>query len=221
MASYTTTNYKEDGVLNINGTLKIGGTTVSATAAQLNQLESTNNATNLGAINAASGLALTVTRLGFLYRMDFTFTALSITVTDAAGSGPSGSLKIFDFVEGAVLPLGSRQDYTAFAEGAALTGAAGDAAFVMGLGSTAAVAADGALTSTRVDFAPSTSTITLSGGTGTGTKMGGATAAAIDGTATATDLYLNWSGTAATIDANSTISVTGTVSLLVAMLGDD
>jgi hypothetical protein len=221
MTSYTTTNYKEDGVQNINGTLKIGGTAVTATAAQLNQLESTGNATNIGAINAASGLALSVTRMGCLYRMDFTFTALSLAVTDAAGSGSSASLKIFDFVEAAVLPLGSRQDYTAFAEGAALTGGAGDAAFVMALGSAAANAGDGSLTGTEVDFAPATGTITLSGGTGTGTKMGGATAAPIDGTGTANDLYLNWSGTAATIDANSTISVTGTVSILVAMLGDD
>jgi len=199
----------------------VGGTEVTATAAELNQLETTNLATLLGAINPATGLSLSVTRVGFLYRMDFTLSAVSITVTDAAGSGSSGSLKIFDFVQGAIQPISSRQDYTAFAEGAALTGAAGDAAFVMGLGSVAANAGDGALTGTEVDFAPATGTITLSGGTGAGTVMGGATAAAINGTGTPTDLYLNWSGTAATIDANSTISVTGTISLLVAMLGDD
>lgn len=180
-----------------------------------------NYASSLGAINAATGLSLNVQKQGFLYRMTFTLAAVSITVTDAAGSGSSGSLKIFDFVQGAVLPIGSRQDYTAFAEGAALTTAAGDAAFVMALGSVAANAGDGALTGTEIDFAPATSTITLSGGTGTGTKMGGATAAPIDGTTTANDLYLNWSGTAATIDANSTISVTGTITLLVALLGDD
>ncbi len=180
-----------------------------------------NNATVLGAINAATGLSLAVERSDFLFKMTFTLSAVSITVTDAAGSGSSGSLKIFDFVQGAILPLGSRQNYTAFAEGAALTTGAGDAAFVMALGSVAANAGDGALTGTEVDIAPSTGTITLSGGTGAGTVMGGATAAAIDGTTTATDVYLNWSGTAATIDATSTISVTGTITLLVALLGDD
>lgn len=195
--------------------------TLTSTATELNLLSSTDNATNIGAINAATGLSVTVTRVGFLYKLDFTLAAVSLTVTDAAGSGSSASLKIFDFVQSAVLPLGSRQDYTAFAEGAALTGAAGDAAFVIALGSAAANAGDGALTGTEVDIAPATSTITLSGGTGTGTKMGGATAAPIDGTSTAVDVYLNWSGTAATIDANSTISVTGTISLLVALLGDD
>jgi hypothetical protein len=184
----------------------------------------TDIATFLGAQAAqpASGaVKLNISRVGFLYRLDFVLTAAQIPVTDAAGSGSSGSLKLFDFVQGAVIPIASRQDYTAFAEGAALTGAVGDAAFVMGLGSAAANAGDAALTGTEVDFAPVTGTITLSGGTGTGTKMGGATSLAIDGTTTANDLYLNWSGSAATIDANSTIDVTGTVTLLVAMLGDD
>lgn len=179
-----------------------------------------NFATTVGAINAASGLSVTIKKIGSIVTLDFTLTAVSLTVTDAAGSGSSASLKIFDFVQAGIQPLASRQNYTAFAEGAALTGGAGDAAFVMGLGSVAADAGDGALTGTEVDFAPVTSTITLSGGTGTGTKFGGA-GTAVDGTSTAADLYLNWSGTAATIDANSTISVTGTITLILALLGDD
>ena len=65
-----------------------------------------------------------------------------------------------------------------------------------------------------------TGTITNVAGTGAGTKFGGQ-GTAVDGTGTAVDLYLNWSGTAATIDANGTITVTGTVELLVALLGDD
>lgn len=154
------------------------------------------------------------------YRLDITLSAARITVTDAAGSGSSGSLNLGTFVAGAFNPLGSRQDYTAFAEGSALTGGAGDAAFVMALGSAAANAGDGALTGTEVDIAPATATITLSGGTGTGTKIGGATSA-IDGTATAITIYLNWSGSAATIDANSTIDVTGTISVYFDFIGDD
>jgi hypothetical protein len=156
-----------------------------------------------------------------VYRMDITLRAARVTVTDAAGSGSSGSLLLFTFNQGAIQPISSRQDYTAFAEGSALTTAAGDAAFVVALGSVAANAGDGALTGTEVDFAPATGTITLSSGAGSGTKMGGATSAAIDGTATATTLYLNWSGSAATIDANSTIDITGTITLIFALLGDD
>lgn len=169
---------------------------------------------------AAGTVALVVKKMGNILQLDFTLTAARLTVTDAAGSGASGSLQLFDFAQAGLMPLASRQDYTAFAEGAALTGAAGDAAFVMGLGSAAANAGDAALTGTEVDFAPVTGTITLSGGTGTGTKFGGQ-GTAVDGTGTAADLYLNWSGSAATIDANSTIDVTGTITLLVALLGDD
>lgn len=154
------------------------------------------------------------------WRLDITLTNARIPVTDAAGSGSSGSLKLIDFNEQAIMVLGCRQDYTAFAEGAALTGAAGDAAFVMGLGSVAANAGDAALTSTEVDFCAVTGTITLSGGTGVGTILSGAIGA-INGTATATDLILNWSGSAATIDANSTIDVTGTITVLFDFMGDD
>lgn len=179
-------------------------------------------ATDVGAVNAsATGTTCVIERApAGVVRLTFTLTAQSITVTDAAGSGSSGSIKLFDFAQAGIVPLACRQNYTAFAEGAALTGAAGDAAFVMGLGSVAADAGDGALTGTEVDFGAATSTITLSGGTGTGTKFS-ASATALDGTSTAVDLYLNWSGTAATIDANSTISVTGTITVLCAMVGDD
>lgn len=197
--------------------LKIGGSDVAPL------LDNSANATNIGAVSAqpASGsVAVSIERMGKFFALTFTLSAARISVTDAAGSGSSGSLQLFDFVQGGVQILGSRQDYTAFAEGAALTGAAGDAEFVMGLGSVAANAGDGALTGTEVDYAPVTGAITLSGGTGTGTKFGGA-GTVVDGTGTAADIYLNWSGTAATIDANSTIDVTGTVTLVGAFLGDD
>ncbi len=181
------------------------------------------NTTDIGAIGAqpASGsIAVSITRVGKFFTLEFTLTAARLSVTDAAGSGSSASHKLFDFVAGGVVALAARQDYTAFAEGAALTGGAGDAAFVMGLGSAAANAGDAALTGTEVDFGAVTSTITLSGGTGAGTKFS-ATAAVLDGTATAIDLFLNWSGSAATIDANSTIDVTGTITVAGIMLGDD
>lgn len=180
-------------------------------------------ATTVGAISAqpASGsVACTIERSGKFFALTFTLTAARLTVTDAGASGASGSLQLFDFVQGGILALGARQDYTAFAEGSALTGAAGDAAFVMGLGSVAANAGDGVLTGTEVDFGAVTATITLSGGTGTGGKFS-STAATVDGTATAADLFLNWCGTAATIDANSTIDVTGTVTVVGVFLGDD
>lgn len=214
---------------NTVGNLKLtptGGASASTLASLLANVDQSTVATSVGAkADPASGtVTCTVTQVGPVFRLDFTLTAARITVTDAAGSGSSGSLKIFDFVQAGIVPLGCRQDYTAFAEGAALTGGAGDAAFVMGLGSAAADAGNAALTGTEVDFGAVTGTITLSGGTGTGTKFSGAglnSSAGLDGTTTAVDLYLNWSGSAATIDANSYIDVTGTVTVVGVLLGDD
>jgi hypothetical protein len=179
-------------------------------------------ATDVGAINAAlTDTALTIDRLGpGVFRLNFTLDGETVTVTDGGGSGSHGSLKLFDLAEGAWVGLGCRQDYTAFAEGAALTGAAGDAVFEIGVGSTAiAAAADGTLAAANDDLGGDVN-VTLSGGTGTGTGVNGPSGT-INGTAAAGDIFLNWSGTAATIDATSTIDVTGTISLILASLGDD
>lgn len=156
-----------------------------------------------------------------LFKFDFTLSAARVVVTDAAVSGSYGALKLFDFKEGAFSVLGCRQSYTAFAEGSALTGAAGDAAFDIGIGSVAkAAAADGALGGATDDDIGGEIAITLSSGTGTGSLIEGAKSAAINGTATPADIVLNWSGSAATIDASSYIDVTGTVSIIGMWMGD-
>ena len=155
-------------------------------------------------------------------RLDFTLTKARVPVTDGAASGSYGTLKLFDFVEGAFSFLGCRQDYTATVEGSALTTAAGDAVYVWGVGTAAAsTARDGTLTGTEQDIGTKTGSITNSSGTGAGTAVDGAKTTALNGTATAIDLYLNWSGTAATIDASSYIDVTGTISVSFVPLGDD
>jgi hypothetical protein len=157
---------------------------------------------------------------GAFVKSTFALNNARIPVTDATTSGSYGSLKLLDFPEGVISFLGSRQNYTAFAEGAALTTAAGDAVFEIGLGSAAiAAAADGALAATNDDIGGDVN-ITLSGGTATGTGITGA-GVIIDGTTTAASLNLNWSGSAATIDATSYIDVTGTITVLWASVGDD
>lgn len=171
---------------------------------------------------ASGSLAVKAYQFGPFLRYDFTLIAARISVTDGAASGSHGSLKILDLPEGAYTFVGARQNYTAFAEGAALTGAAGDAVFEIGVGTTAiAAAADGTLGNGVNENVGQAVAVTLSGGTGTGTAVDGAKTTALDGTGTALDLYLNWSGTAATIDANSTIDVTGTISVLLCHMGDD
>lgn len=220
-----TTTVADDDIVPIFDTS--AGRAKRVTRSELLAGTSTDLASSVGAINSSAPASGTVTvaiaKVGPIVTLTFTMTLMRMTVTDAAGSGSSASYKLFDFVQAGIVPLGCRQNYTAFAEGAALTGEAGDAAFVMGLGSVAADAGDGALTGTEVDFGSVTGTITLSGGTGVGTKFNGPpnTTTALDGTTTAVDLYLNWSGSAATIDATSTIDVTGTVTVVCALLGDD
>lgn len=180
-----------------------------------------NSVGTIGAQPTSGSVILETAAVNYpFYHLTFRFTAARIPVTDAGGSGSSGSLKIFDFNEGAVQMVGSRHDWTAFAEGAALTTGAGDAAFVIAFGSTAAVAGDGALSGTSVNFG-ATRSVTLSGGAGTGATTVTAAQTPLDGTTTAVDLYLNWSGSAASIDANSYIDVTGSFTVFGVMLGDD
>lgn len=188
------------------------------------QMTAGNAASLVGAVASPSAgtTAVKISRTGSLVRLDFTFTAARISVTDGAGSGSYGSLKIFDFIQQAISFLGARQDYTAFAEGSALTTAAGDAVFEIGIGTTAiAAAADGTLGNGVNENVGQAVSVTNSSGTGSGTAVDGAKTTALNGTATALDLYLNWSGTAATIDASSTIDVTGTATVICAFLGDD
>lgn len=171
---------------------------------------------------ASGSITVHEEQFGSLVVTTFTLIAARITVTDGALSGSHGSLKIYDMPAGAITFLGCRQDYTAFAEGAALTGAAGDAVFEIGVGTTAiSAAADGTLGNGVNENVGQAVAVTLSGGTGTGTAVDGAKTTALDGTATAIDLNLNWSGTAATIDANSTIDVTGTITVVWVNMGDD
>lgn len=178
----------------------------------------------IGAANqpVSGTVAVVIQRSGPVFKLDFTLTAAQIPVTDGAGSGSHGSLKIFDFAQSVISFLGARQNYTAFAEGAALTTAAGDAVFEIGVGTTAiSAAADGTLGNGVNENVGQAVAVTLSGGTGVGTAVDGAKTTGLDGTSTALDLNLNWSGSAATIDASSTIDVTGTITVVGVFLGDD
>lgn len=146
------------------------------------------------------------------FNLTFKLDKARIPVTDAGAGGSFGSLKLFDFIAGPLIVNASDQRYKSFVEGAALTGNAGDAAFKIGLGTVAvAAAADNALTGTSVDLGTAVS-VTLVAGAGEGTAQLAA-GKVIDGAVTPADLHLNFSGSAATIDANSYIDVTGYVAV--------
>lgn len=176
----------------------------------------------IGAVNQPTSGRVEVTNIyndGQVYRLDFKLTRARIPVTDATTSGSHGSLKLFDFAEGAISFLGSRQDYTAYVcDG---TGVPNDTAFEIGLGSAAiAVAADGTLGNGVNEDIGQAVAQTLSTGTTTGSAVTSAAAAA-NGTATPVDLNLNFSGTAATVDGDGTLDVTGTISVSFTFMGDD
>jgi hypothetical protein len=178
------------------------------------------NGSKIGAVNApASGTtSVIIRRRGSFFELHFTLTAAQIPVTDDGGNGSFGTLKLFDFAEGGVMYLGSRQNYTAYSPDE--TGVPDDTVFEIGVGSTAiSAAADGALGATEDDIGGDVNQ-TLSSGTTTGTGFTHSTSI-VDGTTTATDLNLNFSGTADTVDGNGTIDVTGTITVVGCFLGDD
>jgi len=167
---------------------------------------------------SGTGVTVNIKQAGNIATLEFTLSSVAITHTDAAGSGSSGSIKIFDFAQGGILSLGCRTNLTLTSD--TTMDVAGDMAGVFALGSAAANAGDGALTGTEVDFA-ATKSFTLSSNTlAVGTNLTGV-GTAVDGTSTAVDLYLNESGSAATSDANGVLTVSGTITLVVALLGDD
>jgi hypothetical protein len=143
-----------------------------------------------------------------------------VAIVDAAASGSYGNLLLGSLMEGAVVFHGCRQKYTAFAESAELTTAAGDAAFKIGVGSAAIAAAADAVLAAGAKNVGGEIAVTLSGGTGTGAAVTGA-GGAHDGATTAAPLYLNVSGSAATIDASGTLYVTGKIDIIWEWICDD
>ncbi len=192
---------------------------VTATFTDLNLLSAAAAAAAVGAV-AGTGVACAIRHFAGYVELDFTFTNVAVTWTDAGAGGASGSIKIFDFVEGAWQSLGSRSNLT-FASDTTMD-VAGDLAMVYAFGSVAANAGDAALTGTEVDFVPISGTVTFSANAATSaTLLKAAGAAVVDGTATASDYIMNFSGSAATSDANGVLTVNGTHSVRLIKLGDD
>lgn len=169
-------------------------------------------------IGAPNGTGVTAVEYGngAVHKTVITLAAASITMTDATTAGNQGSLKVYDFPQGAVQILGASYNLTTLAGAGGITDTA---ALVGSLGSTAAGAGDATLTTTEADMIAST-TGTLTAGAGTLQKYGSLVAAAFDGHATALDAYLNLAVPDAGSSANDTVAVTGTITIVWANLGD-
>lgn len=176
----------------------------------------------IGTLNqpTAGYIDCTVVKDQNAYRLDFVLKKARVPVTDATTSGSYGSLKLMDLAEGAWTFLGCRQDYTAYSSDG--TGVPNDTAFEIGVGTAAiATAADGTLGNGVNENIGQAVSQTLSSGTTTGSAVDGAKTTAINGTGTAADINLNVSGSAATVDGDGYLNVTGTISVLLSPLGDD
>lgn len=182
-------------------------------------ISSSNLATLVGAVASVTGLACVIEKHGNIATLNFTFTNVAVPHTDAGAGGASGSLKIFDFAQTALIPIGSRSNFT-FATDTTMD-TAGDMVMIYGFGTAAANAGDKALTGTEVDFSAVSGDITFASNAATSASLLKGAASPLDGTGTALDLYFNESASAATSDANGTLTVNGTYQLTVLLLGDD
>lgn len=147
-----------------------------------------------------------------------TLDGASITMTDAGIAGAHGSLKVHDFPQCNMLFLGGSTDLTITAGAGGIT----DTAAVVGSIGTATVStADATLTGTEADLIPSTASPLTAGAGATKGKSVTAGIAVFDGTGTAIDAWLNFAVPDAGSTANDTLTVSGTITLVWANLGDN
>lgn len=166
-----------------------------------------------------AGLKAVTTGSGGSYRTVLTFNGMQIAVTDALAYA---GIKIFDFTDGKVRIKGG----TASLQFSVLTTRAStinaSASMTWGLGS--ATASNATLASTMINVIAKT-TRTLDGtnaALSTASTADVVAAATLDGTSSAIDLYLNVAfETGTDIDADGTIAVYGTVTLLHENWGDN
>jgi len=165
------------------------------------------------------GLKAVTSGQGGSYRTVFTFAGMQVPVTDALAYA---SQKLFDFADGKVRIKGGTARLQFSVPTARASTINDNAALTWSLGSAAASSAT--LAGAMVNVLASTGR-TLDGA---GAALSSAStadiaaAATLDGTTTPVDLYLNLAfATGTDIDADGTIAVTGTITLLWENWGDN
>ena len=176
-------------------------------------------ARDAGSAPAKAGLRAVTTGSGGTYRTVFTLTAMAITVTDALAYA---SQKLFGFAAGKIRIKGGTSSL-AFAVTSARAGTINDsAAMDWALGTAAASSVT--LATTMVDVIAKQDQ-TLDGVDAAYTTAQAADVAAAathDGTSSAIDIFLNVSfPTGTEIDADGTLAVTGTITVLWENWGDN
>jgi hypothetical protein len=178
-------------------------------------------ALNVGAKNGSTVSVVETGIGGFLHNTAFTVTALPLTVPNAVAGTQGIGAKIYDFPEGRIYILGCTGSMAETTTSAILSTLNGGSTCKWGAGTTVGVNAT--LATTEQDILPVTSitssaTINVAGAV---SKAALAAGAQFDGTGTALDMYLNFSvPTDGDLDADATITLTGTINLTWLYLGD-
>ena len=174
---------------------------------------------NASGAGVAGGTNVTVTeRIGHTRETVLTFTNEVIDVVDAAANGAHGGLKVYDFPPGQLYVHGIVTDL-AIVAGAG--GISDTAAVVAAVGKGQVQTDNATLFTDEATFIPMTN-VTLTGGAA---DFHGKTSAqeagqVQDGTATAIDLWLNFAVPGDDSTADDTLTVTGTITILWALMGD-
>lgn len=165
-------------------------------------------------VEAVTNMTVTENGDGAVHKTTFTFSAHSVTMTDATDS--TGSVAIYTFPEGFIKVYGSLCNLTTTA---GVGGITDTAALVLSVGSVVVATDNATLTSTEADIIASYAG-TLIGGEGVFTKDGALVAAAFDGHTTDEAIFLNLAVPDADTSANDTIELTGDCTIVWSNLGD-
>lgn len=173
------------------------------------------NGAGAGAIVTKTGLSLVERGDGVSHKTTWSFSAVSLAITDATTAGAHGKIQLYDWPAGHIKILGSTCD---LAVTCGATGLTATATYDFGLGSAGAGVDNAALASTEQDVITkiegdlSSSAATL--------RSVNSTDLTLAGTSTAADLWLNAAFEADDASANETCTVTGTVTVHWLNLGD-
>ena len=171
----------------------------------------------LGGVAGSTGLNIAaVSELGGAHKTVLTFTNYQLTMTDQGVNGSQGSAVIYTFPEGIIQLLGTSYNLAITRVG---TNIQANAQAVGSIGSASAGTGDATLTGTEADMIASTSG-TLSGGAGNLRSFGSLVSAAFDGHTTPIVANLNIAIPDAGSAGNDAFTITGTVTLCWADLGD-
>jgi len=172
----------------------------------------------LGGAVGSAGANITATEFGGGggHKTVLTFTNYVLATVDHTTNGAQGSAVIYTFPEGVIQLLGASYNLTIARVG---TNIGATAAVVGSIGSAAAAITDATLTSTEADMIASTSG-TLTAGAGSLKSSGSLVATAFDGHTTPITANLNVAIPDAGSAGDDSLTISGTVTLCWADLGD-